>query len=230
MHCASIRGLIMLALSAPEEGPNLSANLPGVLGGPDWLDSDRYEIVATAPADAPTYQLTGVMMWALLEDRFKLSAHRETREVPVYALSVAKGGHKMSPLKEGSCILPGATPVQRPQQGQPPPVYCGSGTRKANGSDIKYDAHGMTMTEFAGRFFGGNVDLPVIDRTGLTGRFDFHLEYLPEKMLAARGLSEIDSDLSVFTAVRVQLGLQLIRDKGPAEVIVIDHVERPTEN
>ncbi len=176
------------------------------------------------------------MLQTLLEERFKLKVHWETKEVPVYALTVAKGGPKLQPFKEGSCIPLDFTQIGVAQKpGQP----CRNGmTRK--GSNGIVDWRGISLDQFAKEVLIGVVDRPVIDKTGIAGKFNFHLEFAPDNATPAfLPGGELDhgqvgpSDPvgpSIFSAIQEQLGLKLVPAKGPREFLVIDHVERPSGN
>ena len=159
------------------------------------MDSDRFEISAKADGRFSQAMLNGPMLQALLEDRFRLKLHRESRVVPVYALTIAKGGPKLQPLKEGSCtILDLENPVPPPLPGEKPAVACGTISGRRNGSQQMMDVHGMSLDEFS-KFGMGLFGRPVINRTGIAGKFDWHLEFAP---------SNAGDDLagpSIFTAV-----------------------------
>ncbi len=203
-------------------------SIPKIEGGPAWINSERYEINAKAESDASPEMMMGPMMHALLEDRFKLKLHRETREVPVYALTVAKGGPKLKPFREGSC-----TPsYDNPRVPGQPPV-CKARASSKGPNLLAIDRQGMTLDEFSGLVltasaFGFKFDRPLVNKTGLAGRFDFHLEFAIDDVRAAASSDAVGP--SIFTAVQQQLGLNLDPVKGPAEFLVIDHVERPSEN
>src|SRR5438067_6869146 len=144
-----------------------------VVGGPGWIDSDRYDIVAKAEQNPPRTQLYGPMLRALLEDRFKLKVHRETKELPVYLLTIAKGGTKLQLTKEGSCIPADINhPLPQPSPGQPRPRACGSQT---TGPDGTFDIYGATMASLCIQL-AIRLDRDVIDKTGIAGMFDIHLE------------------------------------------------------
>jgi bla regulator protein BlaR1 len=198
-------------------------------GGPAWINSELYMINAKAEGLPSEEMMRGPMMQAILEDRFKLKVHRETREVPVYALTEAKGGSKLQPFREGSCIV-----IDRTAFPPPPadPKNCHArGTKK--GPDQIVEAQGITVEEFSKVFLNGPLDRPVINKTGITGRFDFHLEYAPDEatpLFARPDVNAPDRGPSIFTAVQEQLGLKLEPAKGPGELLVIDRVERPSEN
>jgi uncharacterized protein (TIGR03435 family) len=209
---------------------------PGIVpitGGPAWIHSELYDIDARANGNPNEEMMQGPMLQALLEDRFQLKIHRETREVPVYALTVADGGSKLKPFTEGSCSpMPLTVPMPTPAPGQ---EYCKVrvATRKP-----AVDAQGSTLAEFS-QLLNLVLDRPVIDKTGITGKFDIHLEFaidaatprfLPGGDLArfADAASE-PAGPSIFTAIQ-QLGLKLEPTQGSRDFLVIDHVERPTEN
>lgn len=154
------------------------------------------------------------MFQQLLADRFKLTVHWETRELPVYALVVAKNGPKLHASKEPD----GA-----------------SGTSAGNG---QFTAGGVTLAEMAGALtqeLSQELGRVVVDRTGISGRYDVSLKWTPDNGEALSGgtggaASPPDSGLSIFTAIQEQLGLKLESTKGPVQVLVIDRVELPSEN
>ena len=188
------------------------------------MDFDRFEINAKADGRFSQAMLNGPMLQALLEDRFKLKLHRESRVVSVYALTVARRGPKLQPFKEGSCtILDLENPSPPPAPGEKPAIACGTISGRRNGTKQVMDVHGMSLDEFS-KFGMGLFGYPVINRTGIAGKFDWHLEFVP---------SNAGDELagpSIFTAMREQLGLKLVPAKGPVDVLLIDHVERPSEN
>ena len=217
--CVSLRDVIRVAYGNVE-GPS-PGRLPEVLGGPRWIDSDRYDIVATAPDNSGLDQMYGPMTRTLLEDRFRLKLHDETRNLPVYKLTVLKQAAKLKPTPDGSCV---PVDLKTVLQSPPPPNYCGR-LSVTNGATTIFDGHGVTITEFIARALR-TLNRPVIDQTGLTGRFDIHFEFATTDSLDT-GEALVPS---VFTAIQEQLGLKLAVATGPVEVHVIDHVERPSEN
>ena len=152
--------------------------------------------------------MAGPMLRALLEDRFKLRVHREPKEVPVYFLTLAKNGPKLEATKEGSCVPIDANHIPAPiaTPGQPLPNYCGP----------RFQLRGLTAT--------------------LTSRYDFQIdfEYAPRSGPSSDpGAPEppaASEAPSIFEVLQAKLGLKLEPGKGPGETLVIDHVERPTEN
>jgi uncharacterized protein (TIGR03435 family) len=217
--CVSLRDVIRIAYGNVE-GPS-PGRLPEVLGGPHWIDSDRYDIVATAPDNPGLDQMYGPMTRTLLEDRFRLKVHDEVRILPIYKLTVFKQAAKLKPTPKGSCV---PVDLKTVLQSPTPSNYCGRNSL-TNGATTIFDGHGITITEFIGRALR-MLDRPVIDLTGLTGRFDIHLEFATTDSLDTGDASVP----SVFTAIQEQLGLKLSVATGPVQVHVVDHVERPSEN
>jgi uncharacterized protein (TIGR03435 family) len=226
--CITLPNLIQAAYGTSASGPNSNPKRLRLFGAPDWMGSSRYNITAKAQGEAPMDQMFGPMLQVLLEDRFRLKVHRDTRELPVYTMTLAKGGLKILATREGSCI-----PLDLNHADQPSPNFCGRMTGKANGMHITDDAYGMSMAEIASRFLANRLDRPVIDKTGLAGLFDAHLEFARDNAVTTPINPGAPADTeapSIFTAVQDQLGLKLSADKGPVEVLVIDHVEKPSEN
>ncbi len=214
-----------------------------LIGGPAWMEADGYDI--TAKSDTAIDRATALqMLQVLLAERFALKVHRETKELPVYELTIAKGGPKLPPSKEGSCIAAPANggPMPPPGPGQPPALRCGnaligfSGT--VAGGKLKMADLVRTLANIMGR--------PVVDHTGFTDEFDLKLSFSPDQAtegmampvgmatppgVAPGSMPPSDSDRpSIFAALQEQLGLKLSSAKGPVEVLVVDHVERPSAN
>jgi uncharacterized protein (TIGR03435 family) len=203
-------------------------------GGPSWIHSAFYEIDAIADGNPSVSTMMGPMMQVLLEDRFHLKIRRQTGEGPVYVLSAARGGPKLHSFTEGTC-----TPYSSP----PPPLQPGRKYCEAiigGGSPASIEDQGTTLDDFS-KLLLGVLDRPVLNKTGITGRFDIHVEFSREgtKMAGMPSMHPVDglssaSDStgppSIFTALEEQLGLKLESGKGPTEVLVIDHVERPSGN
>jgi uncharacterized protein (TIGR03435 family) len=212
-----------------------------VYGGPGWIGSDTFDITAKPSVDpqpGPTsnkgnsnkmYDDNQLRLQTLLEDRFALKVHRETKELPVYALVVAKGGIKVKP---SDCVKPdGDDPPSSPAPGQSPPAFCGN-TRVSRNA---ITGTGITMADFL-RVLSRVTDRTVIDRSGYTQTFNGTLQWASEgggSAPGSDGSADSSSDTtgaSLFTALQEQLGLKLESTKGPVEVLVIDHVEKPTPN
>jgi uncharacterized protein (TIGR03435 family) len=207
-----------------------------IVEGPTWIVSDHYDIEAKAAGSTPGSQIAGPMLQALLEDRFKLGLHRETRQLPVYDLTVVKNGPKLQPTKEGSCtrFSPDSPPLPQ-TPGTPRMPYCGPRTGR-DGLKWTLNGQGISMEALAGTL-SFQVARSVMDRTGLTGSYDVRLEWAEDPLAAGApgnpGAPPVSDDLagpSLFTSLREQLGLRMDAAKGPVEVLVIDHAERPSEN
>jgi len=199
-------------------------------GGPSWIYSDRYTIEAAVNGAPSNAVMQGPMLQAILEERFKVKVHTETREVPVYNVTVAPGGPKLRPFKPGTCV---PINVHR-EEPVPPPLpqgqrYCES-IVEPKGTTISVHAEGSSVEEFVTLFLGtlAFAERRVFDRTGLTGLFDIELEFTPPR--SADDPATGQSGVSVFTAIREQLGLRLESARGQGEFLVIDRVERPTDN
>jgi uncharacterized protein (TIGR03435 family) len=210
-----------------------------VVGGPAWIASERFDIVATMERP-PQFDQTGMlgelngMLRALIEQRFGVKAHNEQREGDVYTLTFARSDRKTgaglrqvpdacaAALKE----LTGAAPL--PQRSGPPPCSFGGPPGRLIGT-------GVTIAMFAS-VLSGNAGRTVIDRTGLAGSFDIEMNFDPSSTAQAPpgappGPQPIDaSKPSIFTALQEQLGLKLEPTRGPIDVLVIDQAERPTPN
>ena|SRR5450756_2440370 len=171
VECVSLRDYIRGAYGSYGLGRNPNVRPPKVLGGPTWVDTDRYDIVAKAPPDTGLDEMYGPMMRALLEDRFHLKIHSEIRELPVYTLTAARGGARLIPSSPGSCV---AIDIKSVLKSPPGINYCGRFEMKRGAVWIA-DAKGITMAEFAARVFRDTLDRPVIERTGIAGLFDIHL-------------------------------------------------------
>ena len=240
LSCATLRNLIQIAYGA-FEGGTLNAKILDVTGGPSWLDSDHWDISAKAEGPASATATLGPMLQTLLEDRFQLKVHKEARDKPVYALTLMKDASKLQPMKDGSCVPIDLDNLPRGNSpGATPPKYCGGGSVQFRQGNLIADVPGATMAEFAGRFLAGNVDRPIVDKTGLTGRYDIHLEFsrdltppAPANLGGAEApntQSQAPAGPSIFTALQQQLGLKLTPDKAPIEVIVVDRAEKPSAN
>jgi uncharacterized protein (TIGR03435 family) len=206
-----------------------------LLGGPGWIDSAHYDIDAKAVDNASAAEMR-LMMQAMLEERFQLKIHHETRELPVYELSAPKGGAKLPPSMDGSCVAanPGAPPAP-PAPGQPGP--CGRILASMSPSGGRMTGGQVSVRELV-RVLTSMLGRTVIDKTGFTGTFDIQLAFADDGSLAGVPRPPVQgappaADLalpSIFTIIQEQLGLKLESAKGGVDVIVIDHVERPTGN
>jgi uncharacterized protein (TIGR03435 family) len=211
-----------------------------VIGGPSWLDTDRFDIEAKNDRTISADQ-SWLMVQAFLQDRFQLKVHRDTRELPVYNLVSAKGGIKMKSSADQS--LP-----HRYDEDDPPNSISDSSalpargeatfTRAASG-EIILTGNAMSVSpNLAIRrphslpprslttLLQGELDRPVLDKTNLRGLFDFRIQFAIESLSRNPDVP----GTSIFTALQEQLGLRLEPTKGPVEVIVIDSVQKPSEN
>ena len=212
-----------------------------LIGGPGWLTSDRYDLIAKmegnpGPTFVPGATEPNPMQLALrnlLENRFKLKVHRETREMDIYALVMAKPGGAPGPnLKPTTQDCAAAAAAA--QRGAPPPSSAATGVPFCGiqGGPGRIRFGGLPASALA-QAFSGPAGRMVVERTGLTGAWDFELNYAAEGRGAPGGADAAPADPnapSLFTAIQEQLGLKLESTKGPVEVLVIDSVERPTEN
>jgi uncharacterized protein (TIGR03435 family) len=189
-------------------------------GGPAWIDSARYQIAAKPEGSATKAIMNGPMLQSLLEERFHLKFHRETREVTAYALTVAKNGLKLRPADGTSCTPRDPDPSLPP--GEKP--WCGLIRSRRSAQGVTMDLPGATMAQFAHALWIPG-DRRVIDRTGISEKFDVHLEYATGEASASddAALPSIFSELG-------RLGLKLEPTKGAREFMVIDHIEKPSEN
>lgn len=190
-----------------------------ITGGPDWINSVRFDIVARGPEGMATGQRFA-MLRAMLADRFKLVTHSETREQPVYLLLRVRTDGRLGPqLSRSKLPCAGQTTPQ-------PGSDCGVDT-SVNDRFGTMSAKGVAMERIAAALANFAVNRVVIDRTGLEGAFDADLRFATEGAALAVA-SRSDDASSIFTAVQEQLGLKLQSDRGPVPFIVIDSVQSPT--
>jgi uncharacterized protein (TIGR03435 family) len=226
--CVTTEQLIYLAYAAygarederlVNDDPGTASNATKIRGGPGWVHSlrDKYQIEATAAGATERTVLMGAMLQSLLEDRFHLKLHRETEEVALYGLTVAKGGLKLKPMKEGDCDPNHDAPID-PNEAKP---RCGSLNMAGVEGKTRWTFGGFALSGLAGQL-SRLLGVHVIDQTGITDQFIMRLEFTREPDVA-----DIEST-SVFTALNDQLGLKLVKTKGPRGFLVIDAIERPT--
>jgi bla regulator protein BlaR1 len=188
-----------------------------IVGGPDWMNQDDEQYDIQAKIDDQKYtamqkmtaeqqrEQVNLMKQSLLADRFKLKVHFETRQLPAYALVVAKGGPKLMQAKDDES-----------------PML--SSTRRGQTTEMSVTAATLARFVDSPLLSAGTSGRTVVDQTGLKGKYDFTLKWAAE---AAAG-QEPSDEPALFTAIQEQLGLKLVPTKGPVEVIVIDHIEKPT--
>jgi uncharacterized protein (TIGR03435 family) len=215
-----------------------------ILGAPNWVSSEEYDVEARmdkSVADelaklSPEQRKLerNRMLQVLFEDRFKLSVHWETKELPIYVLVIAKHGPKLQVPTPGDTYKDGFIGFDGRPAGRG--IYIWKSTREVTGQGVPI-AYLVKVLSIV-------LKQTVVDKTGLTGNFDYKLLWSPEDdsffaTLAKRegaSLWSADASLpeppgpSIFTAIQEQLGLKLESQKGPAEVLIIDHVEKPSEN
>lgn len=185
-----------------------------LIGGPDWIDKDRFDVLAKPDVEGqPSIRQARELFQKLLADRFALKFHNEKRELSIYTVVVAKGGTKF-------------TKSESDPDTDPNMFMYGPG---------QFIAKNAFVSDFAGFLQQGLVDRPVIDQTGLTGRYDFGLVWRPEPNRQGAGEapaapSDRDAFPDIFGAVEQQLGLKLEATRMPTDVIVIDHLDKPSEN
>jgi len=223
-----LRSLVMYAYDLPEYR---------VLGGPAWADSDSWQVSARA-AKTVSRSETQAMVRTLLAERFRLKVHVETRQLPVYDLVVARRDGRLGPKATRAkidCVpfLTGARPMAEspiePDTGFP---RCTAGAR-VGPDGIQPRLNGVPMS-FLADYVGRTVGRMVVDKTGITGPFDFALSHRNDGLLPFLNNNTFETKAadtsSLFTALQEQLGLRLESRKGPVDVLVIDTVERPTPN
>jgi uncharacterized protein (TIGR03435 family) len=232
-----VRDLISIAYGQPQPLPNFQ-----IIGGPGWITSERFDITAKAegdpqpgPTGAPTQMF--LMLRSLLAERFKLVAHEEMRDQPIYALKVDRADGKLGPQfhpAEVDCAALRGTNRGGPPPGPPPPgkapvcgMMLGPGRLMSGGTPIEVLANALSRL----------VSRVVLDRTGLTGSYEATLEFTPDQsQLPPGGLGNLPPGIpappvdgpSLFTALKEQLGLKLESDHAPVRVLIVDNIEQPT--
>jgi uncharacterized protein (TIGR03435 family) len=188
-----------------------------VAGGAAWLESDKLDITGEPDGQGqPSLAQWKIMIQKLLADRFKLTFHREQKELPVYAIVVGKNGPKLTNSEGDPNGLPGL-------------AFRGLGNLPVRNAKI---------SDFAGVMQAAVLDRPVVDHTGLPGRYDFTLTWTPDSsQFAGMGITvptpaadDSTAPPDLFTAMVQQLGLRMESTKAPVDVLVIDRVEKPSEN
>jgi uncharacterized protein (TIGR03435 family) len=251
MRCVTTKTLVQDAYIRFADGKtepsfSLPLRIPPLEGAPAWVSSDLYTVEAKAERNANKPTMFGPMMQSLLEDRFVLKLHHETKIVPTWDLTVAKGRSKLRPTVEeaGKCALelPPGISAQRPD-GLPLPAFSADGHFSIPHAPGQPCHLLMTLMHGPNGFLVGKAitleelsaylvrvtNRPVNDKTGLTGKFDVVLEFAPDQTTPE--LSAASSDVpTLVTAVEEQLGLKLVASKGPRDFLVIDHIEKPTGN
>jgi uncharacterized protein (TIGR03435 family) len=233
LNCLTVAELIREAYT--------SGTTAAIAGGPSWIHSARYRIDAKSEAPQSRKTLSGPMLRTLLEDRFQLKTHRESREVPVYEMTVAKGGAKLQPSSEASCSDHDKLIFRAAGEKFRKP--CGLSVAKVRDTPglLSLNTLGISLNSMCENL-SHVLDRPVTDKTGIQGKFDLHAEFSPDEStpvfhpggaLAKYAADTTVADVpgpSLFDAFQQQLGLKLEPSKGPREFLVIDHVDRPLWN
>lgn len=219
-----------------------------ITGGPGWLNSERYDIVAKAERPDISREKIRALLQSLLAERFNFKFHRETRELLVYALVVGKGEPKLHKSEIQTDLTKRGAEPKAPSAAAGAPSHGGLARGQMlgvqEGALIRM-RRGMVEARMAGisdlvSILAQQLGRPVVDKTGLTGRYDFKLEWTPDEAMRELGpfgegpthgtAPANDAGPSIFTAVQEQLGLKLKSEKGSAGIIVIDQIDRPSPN
>ena len=203
-----------------------------VVGGPEWMRSARFDITAKA-ADGTPPTAIGPMLQALLADRFQLTSHRETRELPVFAVVKARGDGRLGPrLVANGCSWDFTKPPAPPKPGD---TRCGNISEGFG----RMSLNAMPIPVFL-QYLAPNVNRVLVDRTGLAGNFDIELQWTPDNLpprvpgtsadqpIRVNGQDVDPGGPSLLTAMQEQLGLKLDSTRAPVEVLVVDRLERPS--
>jgi len=187
------------------------------LYGPEWLSAERFDIVARIPAGATREQYRG-MLQNLLAERFRLALHQEKKELTIYDLTVGRSGLKVKEVSADPAQSDDGSLQPPPLGGRPPAGYSGPAA---------FSLMRGSMGQLA-VLLGGQLGQPVMDATGLTGRYEIKLHFTTGGLKAD---TPTDTEPTIFQAVQEQLGLRLVQRKSMVDVLVVDHIERtPIEN
>ena len=189
-----------------------------ISGGPAWVDSDHWDIQAKTPGGIrPSLNEQMAMLRSLLRERFNLTFHREQKRMRIYSLTVVSSGPKLKDSPVSADAL---------SEDRPPLLFVLSPTV------VRLRARYATMSEFASILQRSPLERPVVDQTGLAGRYDFDLEFAPDERLWGGILKQPENSdkPDLFKAIQEQIGLHLEAITGPVDTIVIDRIERPTVN
>lgn len=235
LPCQTLQSLIHWAYVMFANGRfNPLPDIP-ISGGPPWINSDLFGIDAKAEMPQSFGTINGPMLRSLLEERFHLRIHSERKEIPVYAITVGKGGSKLQSSKQDCITIDPENPAKPiVEPGEPLPAVCGLSRLTSRG----WEAFAVTMGDLA-TLLSANADRKVIDESGLSGTFDIRLDLTGDDF----GLSNRPDDsgqtatrpeqMDTFDRIRSalqKLGLRIDSARGPGESLVIDEAERPSEN
>ena len=189
-----------------------------ISGGPAWTDADHFDIQAITPGDVqPTRPEQMRMLRALLTERFKLTFHREQKDIAIYAMDVARSGAKPDPGLKPTTAQPGDPTIMGPGVVYP--------------QRIVLPAQNASLFDLASILQRAILDRPVVDRTGLSGHYDFSLEWAPDDSQfggAVPAPADTTPALPLFQAIQQQLGLKLTATHGPVSALIIDHADHPS--
>jgi uncharacterized protein (TIGR03435 family) len=227
---APLRLLIQFAYAVHDSPHSQPLRAAQVMGGPAWIDSEGYNIEAKPEANTDQKH-AWFMLQTLLADRFRLTLHRETRDLPVYDLTARNSGIKLPASKEANCVSfqPGMTPRSIPGS-----VDCGYAPLLLSPTGLRLNGRKLHMADLV-RELALTLGRPVMDKTGFTGEFDLNLNYTDDALAKSPddpggNRPPAEPNRSIVFAAMQQLGLKLEPAKGPVEVLVVDHAERPTAN
>jgi uncharacterized protein (TIGR03435 family) len=205
------------------------ADTSDLIGAPDWVNFETYDVEAKAAGEVPRDQMTA-MLQAMLAERFKLAVHYEMQERPVYALVLARADGRLGlGIRRSELDCDAIHAAQRAGSTGPFPATsngaptCGMSMRGERGMEVLLG--GQPLSTLAASF-GSGIGRIVLDKTGLTGNYDVTLRYIMQPQPNAPP----DTPPEIFTALQEQLGLKLEPDRAPLRILVIDHIERPTDN
>ena len=205
------------------------ADTSDLINAPDWVNDETYDLTAQAGRDVSRQEMEGLLR-TMLADRFKLAVHYEMQERPVFALVLARSDGRLGPnIRRSDLDCDAIQAARRAGSKEPPPPTsngapaCGMSMRGTEGMEVLLGARPLSMLASS---FGTGPGRVVIDKTGLKGNYDITLNYMPQP----RADAPPDAPPNVFTALQEQLGLKLEPDRAPLKVLVIDRIERPSEN
>jgi uncharacterized protein (TIGR03435 family) len=205
------------------------ADTSDLIGAPDWVSNEVYDLTAQAGREVPKDQMEA-MLRAMLADKFKLAVHYEIQERQVYALVLARADGKLGPgIRRSELDCDAIQAARRAGSKEPAPPTsngapaCGMSMRGAVGLEVLLGAQPLSRLASS---FGSGIGRVVVDKTGLKGNYDVTLNYMPQP----RADAPPEAPPDVFTALQEQLGLKLEPDRAPLTILVIDRIERPAEN
>jgi len=210
LYCRSLHDLIDLAFIAYKDGRlEIPAIRPEIEGLPDWAESDHFDIDATTDSDTTLAMLNGPLLRGLLEDRFKLKIHNEARPGPAFALTVAPGGPKLQPAAPGNC------------------ERCLRGF-SIQSKNVLLNGQQTTVDQFS-KLLSSILMLPVVNRTGIEGVYDFRMEFAPDELTPDLPVRDRPGDTapSLFTALQQQFGLMFEPARADYQYLVVEHIEKP---